>query len=432
MKRRYKILFAVSMAVGVAFIASYQWFYYYRPLDTEVRPLAVTEPESEFLYQVNRARQDRKLKLVRLAAFSSVGLFNPEWLTDDIPGSKSLPIFLNAEEEHRGQLLGLMYLRQIFLFAGWTGLPDPVTRDARRAALQRLVHYVALPETAEVLSKLDAGYLDLELRPALMAIVEHGTSRTDVRAAAKLTLMNWYHHINLFVANRDMTSNALDRLNGLSDTQSQVERMQLQWSADNLPTDEEHANWMRHASLLREDLKANAHHIRVVQIKPLDRHGYIFRFGEVATSTATSYADKVPDDEFIAGEAIADFTVTLLDNTEWRLRDQKGKVVVIQFSFTGCGPCKIMYPKLRELKQAFGDHLSVLTLMRDPDLETAKLTAADENLYWSVAHDDQGSLSDSWGVRSFPSVFVFDTNGAFFASYLLDRNDIAGMLQLRE
>lgn len=87
MKRRYKILFAVSILLGVPMVASYHWFYYYRPLDTEGKPLAVTEPEQEFLNLANRARQDRKLKLVRLPASSSVGLFKPEWLIEDIPGS---------------------------------------------------------------------------------------------------------------------------------------------------------------------------------------------------------------------------------------------------------------------------------------------------------------------------------------------------------
>lgn len=431
MKRRYKIMSAFLMVVGVAMLVSHQWFYYYRPLDTKSRPLTVTKPESEFLYLANRARQDRKLKLVWWTALIGLGLLNPDSVKQETPGSHSLPNFLTAEVEHRGQILGLMYLNQVFRFAGMTGLPDPVTLDAQREARQRLVHYVALPETAQVLSKLDSGYRDLEVRPALMAIIENGRSRTDVRAAAKLTLMNWYHHINLFVTNRDMTSNALDRLNGLTDMQSQFQRMSLQWSADNLPTDEENAIWMKHARQLRDDLKANAHQIRVVQVKPVDRHGCIFKFDEVAASAAPSYADKVPDHEFIAGEAVPDFAVTLLDNTEWRLSEQKGKVVVIQFSFTGCGPCKVMYPKLSELKQAFGDDLSVLTLMRDPDLETTKRTASNENLHWSVAYDDQGTFSDDWGVRKFPSVFIIDTNGDFFASDLIDPRNIAGLLPLR-
>lgn len=59
-----------------------------------------------------------------------------------------------------------------------TGLPDPVTLNAQREARQRLVHYVALPETAQVLSKLDSGYRDLEVRPALMSNLMEEVERT--------------------------------------------------------------------------------------------------------------------------------------------------------------------------------------------------------------------------------------------------------------
>lgn len=56
------------------------------------------------------------------------------------------------------------------------------------------------------------------------------------------------------------------------------------------------------------------------------------------------------------------------DDSEHRLSEFRGKVVLLNVWTTGCGPCWTEMPKLVDLQELHGDHLAVVTLTSsDPE-----------------------------------------------------------------
>jgi peroxiredoxin len=108
--------------------------------------------------------------------------------------------------------------------------------------------------------------------------------------------------------------------------------------------------------------------------------------------------------------------VKLLDDRPWRMVDQLGKVVILQFSFTGCGPCEQMYPDLSALSAEYGNRIAILTLMRDDTPEKAEDAVASGKITWDVALDGKpGGVATQWSVSGFPQTYVIGRDGKITA-----------------
>jgi peroxiredoxin len=112
------------------------------------------------------------------------------------------------------------------------------------------------------------------------------------------------------------------------------------------------------------------------------------------------------------GATAPELEVSLLDNKTWRMADQRGKVVIVQFSFTGCNPCEQMYPDLADLAAKHGRRVEVLTLMSDAAPESALAGVASGKFTWSIALDGSpGRIASKWSVSGFPETYVVDLEG---------------------
>ena len=102
-----------------------------------------------------------------------------------------------------------------------------------------------------------------------------------------------------------------------------------------------------------------------------------------------------------------------LDGRTLRLSDFRGKVVALAFWATWCGPCMYNIPKERELVRRLEKKPFVLLgINGDADRETAKSRAAKEHITWRSWWDGQnGPIVEHWGVSSWPTHYVLDTQG---------------------
>lgn len=104
------------------------------------------------------------------------------------------------------------------------------------------------------------------------------------------------------------------------------------------------------------------------------------------------------------------------------LDDHRGKVIVISFWFTGCGPCMGLIPTEQRLVETYKDHPFVLLgVCGDETAEQARKTAAEHGINWPSWFDGQGGpIVRDWNVRGWPTVYILDKQGRIVAKNLMN------------
>lgn len=102
------------------------------------------------------------------------------------------------------------------------------------------------------------------------------------------------------------------------------------------------------------------------------------------------------------------------DGRRFKLSESRGKVVVLTFSGSWCGPCVAMYPQERALLARLeGKSFAMVSVNTDEKVETLKKAIDSGEITWRCWWDGgtEGPITTRWGISSFPSVFVLDRRG---------------------
>lgn len=118
-----------------------------------------------------------------------------------------------------------------------------------------------------------------------------------------------------------------------------------------------------------------------------------------------------------AGGTLADETGRRLDGSEEKLSAYAGKVVLLDFWATWCGPCIGALPDLRELAAAYpADRFEILAISVDDEVETVIEFMEDEPMPWAHWHiGAQSELGRSWQINAFPTYMVVDADGTILS-----------------
>jgi thiol-disulfide isomerase/thioredoxin len=107
-----------------------------------------------------------------------------------------------------------------------------------------------------------------------------------------------------------------------------------------------------------------------------------------------------------------DFQLTGLDGKPVTLAGSKGKVVLLNFWATWCGPCLAEIPDLVELQKKYKDRLQILGLVvDDEDLDAIKKFAARFGINYPVALATSDIRIQYGGIPALPTSFVLDSEG---------------------
>ena len=117
------------------------------------------------------------------------------------------------------------------------------------------------------------------------------------------------------------------------------------------------------------------------------------------------------------------FAVTTLDGKRVSLDDLQGKVVLIDFWATWCGPCREALPHVREIAKKFdGQPLIVLSVSVDTDETKWKEFVAKNEMIWPQYFDRgfTGPIAKSFGVQAIPHTFTIDADGVLQDEHIGD------------
>jgi thiol-disulfide isomerase/thioredoxin len=119
------------------------------------------------------------------------------------------------------------------------------------------------------------------------------------------------------------------------------------------------------------------------------------------------------------------------------LSEYRGRVVMVSFWFTGCGPCMDLIPQERRLIETYkGRPFALLGVCGDESLLEAKKTAASHAIDWPCWFDGRhGPIASDWNVLGWPTIYLLDRHGVIVAKNVrgerLDRK-IAQVIQERK
>lgn len=117
--------------------------------------------------------------------------------------------------------------------------------------------------------------------------------------------------------------------------------------------------------------------------------------------------------------SVPDLTMETLDGRTLSLAGQRGKVVLVNFWATWCGPCREEIPYLAQLAERYPDHLTVIGVSEDqgsPDAVAA--FAGRHGVNYPIVMSTPEIKRAFPGVFALPTSFVVDPEGRMVESHV--------------
>jgi peroxiredoxin len=129
-------------------------------------------------------------------------------------------------------------------------------------------------------------------------------------------------------------------------------------------------------------------------------------------SDVASELDEQKQIAAIKDKPAYDFSGTDLDGKAHKLSDYRGKVVVLDFWYRGCGWCIRSMPQMKKVAEDFqGKPVIVLGLNTDSKIEDAKFVTDAMELNYTTLRIDRDVAYKNFNVQGFPSMLLVDASG---------------------
>ncbi|WP_231560052.1 TlpA disulfide reductase family protein [Flavobacterium gilvum] len=143
---------------------------------------------------------------------------------------------------------------------------------------------------------------------------------------------------------------------------------------------------------------------------------------EKAVGAATAKKNAALVEKYGSTDAIG-FNLKNINGKEVKLSDYKGKVVVLDFWATWCGPCKASFPGMQELVTKYKgkdvEFLFVNTWERDKEnsatVTKVKTFITDKKYSFNVIFDFDGAITTKYKVEGIPAKILIDKKGTIIS-----------------
>ena len=141
--------------------------------------------------------------------------------------------------------------------------------------------------------------------------------------------------------------------------------------------------------------------------------------GEVLPQIEKLAAMKVIQQNLVVGKIFPDFQEKDLDGKPLSVSRFKGKVLLVDFWATWCGPCRTELPNvLATYEKHHKKGFEILGISLDQDAAAMKQFMAKNKMTWPQYFDGllwQNKLAVRYGVNSIPATYLLDAQGRIIA-----------------
>jgi thiol-disulfide isomerase/thioredoxin len=170
---------------------------------------------------------------------------------------------------------------------------------------------------------------------------------------------------------------------------------------------------------LKQDEEAKAKFEQFVKMKSAD---------DAERQRALRYIERP---ELARARMAPPFTVTTTDGQRVSMDDLQGKVVLVDFWATWCGPCREALPHMQNVARKFrGQPLVILSVSLDSDEQKWKDFIVKNEMTWPQYRDGgfTGPIARMFNVTAIPHTFTIDTDGVLQEEHIGDAS-IEGKLK---
>lgn len=124
---------------------------------------------------------------------------------------------------------------------------------------------------------------------------------------------------------------------------------------------------------------------------------------------------KLSESDPNTGKKAMEYTLSGVDGSKLNLASLQGKVVVLDFWATWCGPCQQQYPMYERVKENFKDRKDIVFLGINTDEERDRVKPFLAQNKWNKTVYFEDGLQKLLEVRSIPTTMIFNRKGELAA-----------------
>jgi thiol-disulfide isomerase/thioredoxin/small nuclear ribonucleoprotein (snRNP)-like protein len=114
----------------------------------------------------------------------------------------------------------------------------------------------------------------------------------------------------------------------------------------------------------------------------------------------------------LIGEKAEEFTLKMVDGSEFQLKKHRGKIVVLDFWASWCGPCMQSMPKIDQLiSNLESDKIVLATINVQESADTVRAALTRLGIRPTTLLDEQGRVAALYGAIAIPQTVIISPNG---------------------